>query len=326
MDTTVLLLRFALAAIFVAAAVGKLADLRGSRDALAGFGVPARVAAAAGTLLPLAELTVAVALIPAASARWGAAGALALLASFIGGIARALSQGRAPDCHCFGQIHSAPAGWGTLARNVALAALAAIVLWAGPGPSAGEWLASRAGIELFATAAGALAAALTALSARLWIDNRRLRRELEGAPRERGLPVGAPAPPFTLPGPEGESRSLKTLREPGRSVALVFISANCGPCKTLMPELRRWQATLSEALTISVIGQGSTANGDPTVSYEGLENVLVQRSSEVSDAYGIPGTPAAVLVSPTGAIASPPAVGAPAIEALIRVTLRRNGS
>lgn len=324
METALLLLRLALAAVFVAAAVGKLADLRGSRAALVGFGVPAPVAAVGGTLLPLAELTVAVALIPAASARWAALGALALLISFIGGIARALSQGRAPDCHCFGQIHSTPAGWGTLARNVGLAAVATVILVGGAGAPVGAWLSARSGLELLATAAGVLAVALALVALRLWTDNRRLRRELAGAPRDRGLPVGAPAPPFALPAPDGQTRSLETLRAGGRSVALVFMSADCGPCMTLMPELKRWQVTLSQALTISVIGHASNGHDDLADGYEGLANVLIQRGSEVSDAYGIPGTPSAVLVSPTGAIASPPAVGAPAIEALIRVTLQRD--
>src|SRR5687768_2097293 len=204
MDTAVLVLRLALAAVFLVAAVGKLADLRGSRAALVDFGLPSRVAAVAGALLPLAELTIAVALIPAGSARWGAGGALVLLASFVGGIARALSQGRAPDCHCFGQIHSAPAGWSALARNVVLAAVAVTILWKGPGPAVGAWLSARSGLELLATTTATAAAALALLALLLWTDNRRLRRELAGAPRERGLPVGVPAPPFALPDAEGQ--------------------------------------------------------------------------------------------------------------------------
>jgi hypothetical protein len=128
MQTGLVLLRLALAAVFVAAAVGKLADLRGARATLAGFGLPTGVAAVGATLLPLAELTVAVTLIPAASARWGAVGALVLIAAFIGSVARVLGQGRAPDCHCFGQIHATPVGWATLVRNVALAAVAGMIL------------------------------------------------------------------------------------------------------------------------------------------------------------------------------------------------------
>ncbi len=96
-----------------------------------------------GTLQPLAELAAAVALVPRASAWWGALGALALLLLFVAGIGANLARGKRPDCHCFGQIHSAPAGWQALVRNGVLAAVAALVLWQGredPGRSAVAWL------------------------------------------------------------------------------------------------------------------------------------------------------------------------------------------
>jgi hypothetical protein len=48
--------------------LAKLVDLTGSRQALRDFGVPAVFASPLGTLVPLAELAVAVALIPIVSA------------------------------------------------------------------------------------------------------------------------------------------------------------------------------------------------------------------------------------------------------------------
>src|SRR5579859_1413558 len=137
---TLLLLcaRLLLALVFLVAGLAKLADLAGSRQALRDFGVPARLATPLGLLLPLAELAVAVAFIPTASAWWGALGALVLLLLFVGGISYNLARGRHPDCHCFGQLHSAPAGWPTLVRNLVLAAVAGLVVGfgratAGPG-------------------------------------------------------------------------------------------------------------------------------------------------------------------------------------------------
>ena len=128
MQSVLLVLRLGLSAVFLVAGFAKLADLAGSRAALRDFGVPARLSSPFGVLLPLAELAVAVALVPAASAWWGALGALALLLVFVAGIGYALSRGRTPDCHCFGQLHSAPAGPSTLVRNLVLAALAAVVI------------------------------------------------------------------------------------------------------------------------------------------------------------------------------------------------------
>src|SRR5436305_2671304 len=135
MTTIVLGLRVALAAVFLAAGIGKLLDLAGSRRALRDFGVPERVTGVAGVLLPATEIAVAVALIFRPSARWAAIAALLLLGAFILGIARALPRGEEPDCHCFGQIHSAPAGPLTLARNAVLAAFAVVILAYGSGPA-----------------------------------------------------------------------------------------------------------------------------------------------------------------------------------------------
>src|SRR6185312_17010310 len=81
--------------------------------------------------------------IPTRSARWGALGALILLLLFVIGIAASLARGRRPDCHCFGQLHSAPLGWTTLARNIILGGIAGFVIWQGwdrPGGSATHWM------------------------------------------------------------------------------------------------------------------------------------------------------------------------------------------
>lgn len=145
MNLILLLIRLVLAAVFLVAGLAKLADLAGSRQALRAFGVPARLADPFGLLFPLAELAVAVALVPPLTAWWGALGALLLLLLFVVGIAFNLARGRQPDCHCFGQLHSAPAGWPTLIRNLVLAAGAGLVVAFGrstPGPGVLDWLAA----------------------------------------------------------------------------------------------------------------------------------------------------------------------------------------
>src|SRR5919107_3370790 len=145
MDAALLIARLVLAGVFALAGVAKLSDLEGSRKAIIDFGLPAVLASPLALLLPLAELAVAAALIPASTAWWGALGALGLLMLFVVGISLNLARGRKPDCHCFGQLHSAPAGWKTLARNAVLAAVAGLVFWGGyegggGGASALAWL------------------------------------------------------------------------------------------------------------------------------------------------------------------------------------------
>ena len=54
--------------LFVVAGISKLADRRGSRQAIIDFGVPTALAAPLGVLLPLVELAVAASLVPAATA------------------------------------------------------------------------------------------------------------------------------------------------------------------------------------------------------------------------------------------------------------------
>src|SRR5881227_1463518 len=144
MGLALLIARLLLAGVFVVAGLAKLGDLAGSRQAMRDFGVPALLAAPFGLLLPLAELAVAIALIPTVSAWWGALGALVLLLLFIAGISYNLARGRQPDCHCFGQLHSTPAGWPTLIRNLVLAALAGVLVGFGRSIAAVgvlDWLA-----------------------------------------------------------------------------------------------------------------------------------------------------------------------------------------
>ncbi|MGH7606652.1 MAG: MauE/DoxX family redox-associated membrane protein, partial [Gemmatimonadales bacterium] len=127
-DVLLICARGGLALVFIAAGVGKLLDPVGSRRALRDFGVPRGWAGPGAWLLPIAELAAAAALLTQALARVGAVASLLLLAAFALGVANALRQGRAPDCHCFGQLHSAPAGRGTLVRNLALGVPAALVV------------------------------------------------------------------------------------------------------------------------------------------------------------------------------------------------------
>ena len=96
-------------------------------------------------LLPVLELSVAAAMISTALAWYGALGAVTLLTAFLLAIGIAMIRGRKPDCHCFGQVHSAPVGWRTLARNGFLMACAGWLVARGrgqSGPALWSWFAS----------------------------------------------------------------------------------------------------------------------------------------------------------------------------------------
>ena len=117
-----------------------------------------------GWCFPLWEQPSRCSLLPSSTAWWGALGALALLSLFLVGITYNLARGRKPECHCFGQLHSAPAGWKTLARNGVLAAVAGFVIWegyeGGAGPSALSWLGALSAAQLLSLLGGILVLAL----------------------------------------------------------------------------------------------------------------------------------------------------------------------
>src|SRR3954469_10614583 len=166
MDAALLAVRLLLAAVFVVAAVGKLADRPEFVRALRGFRLGDRPARIAAVALPVAELATAAALLVQPLAIWGAAAALVLLVAFTGAIVNALARGDAPDCGCLGALHSAPVGRRQVVRNAALAVPAAFVLVAGPGSPIAQDGASAA----IALLLGAATCALLALSLELWSE------------------------------------------------------------------------------------------------------------------------------------------------------------
>lgn len=327
MDAVLLAARIVLAVVFAVAGAAKLADRRGSRRAAAEFGVPARFVGLVAIGLPLAELAVASALLPARSAVWAAIGALVLLAAFCAAISINLARGRAPDCHCFGQLHSEPAGWRTLARNAALAAAATFVLiggWSDPGLDGVAWIGrldtpgALAAVALASAVALAVAAALTVGRLRMRIDalETRVANQVRDEP-VFGLPVGVSAPEFALRDVDGEEMTLTELRSLGKAVLLLFTDPGCGPCQALITDIVRWQEEHDDLFTAVMISGGSALDSRAKAEEHGLEFVLCDEQRMVYRAYEGAGTPSAVLIHMNSTIASPLAVGPTAVTTLV---------
>ena len=332
-----LLGRLVLTAVFLVAAVGKLRDPDGSRKAVAEFGVPAPLAAAVARLLPWAELGVALALLPARTAVWGAVGSLVLLVGFLIGIAVSLARGRRPACHCFGQLSSGPIGWTTVARNLVLAAVALAVAWQGPGPSL---LAAPVGFttaERWLLVGGLVALVLIVVEGfvlvQVMAQNGRLLQRLEAVeallgehapghdhdapPQRAGLPIGAPAPRFALPGLDGRTVRLQELQRGENPLLLLFLDPGCGPCGELLPEVGRWEQAAGARVALAVMSRGTAAENRPLAAAHGIRRVLLQGEQDVAGAYRVSGTPAAVLVQADGTIGSPAALGVDEVRALV---------
>jgi peroxiredoxin len=309
METALLLARCGLALVFAVAAAGKLADRGGSRQAARDFGMSERVATPAATLLPLVELGIAVGLVPAGTAQAAAAAASALLVVFAGAIGVSLVRGRRPDCHCFGRLHSAPVGGWALGRNVALAAIAVlVVLQPAVRPTWTELGAG--GIALLVAGQAVLAVQLLRRYGRALRRIEELELELIGPAL---LEVGVEAPPFVLSDLGGRSVSLETLLAKQRPIVLLFTDPGCGACDLVLRE-----AADRDGAPVVVISGGDPDDVAAKVSPYALETVLLDERHEVSLLYETAAVPTAVLIDADGRVASDPAVGAPEVGELLR--------
>jgi peroxiredoxin/uncharacterized membrane protein YphA (DoxX/SURF4 family) len=333
MDGLLIIARLLLAAVFAIAGIAKLADRTGAVRSMRDFGLPPALAGPAATLLPLIELAGAIALLPANSSWWGALGVLLLLVVFILGITVSLARGRAPDCHCFGQLHSEPVGWNTVARNVALAVVAAVIVSRGRSTPAGSmlgWMDRVSGSVstpvIIASIAVALAAFATYVVFHVLRQNGRLLVRLEAIeaklgiesapPAPQGLRVDSPAPKFSAADLDGRTVTLDMLlREENKPLLLVFSEPGCGACEGLMPDIARWQRDNSDRLITVVISRGPVVDNRNKIAKWGLGLVLLQKDREIAESYDAAGTPTAVLVA-NGRIASPLASGPENIRAL----------
>jgi peroxiredoxin/uncharacterized membrane protein YphA (DoxX/SURF4 family) len=321
MNDALIVARLCLAAVFFIAGFAKLADRSGTRQALAGFDVPRRLAGPLSLLLPAAELAAATALLFPTTARWGAAGSLVLLALFVVGLTRVLRRGETPDCHCFGQVHSKPASWVTVARNFVLALPAVFVAVAGPGPSFASWVDGADATDLWLIVTATLATLTTIASLVLWRENRRLRSS-DNRVAAAHPQIGALAPHFTLPSTTGGTVSLQDLLADDRACLLTFVSPGCGPCKALLPELARWHDTITERLALTLVTAVKATEAEKLAREHALTDVLIDEQSTVSHAYGATAVPSAVLVASDGTVRSTLVAGPVAIESLIRLALQ----
>lgn len=340
-DGLILAARLLLALMFVVAGAAKLADGAGAARAFEEFGAPARISPALAVVLPVVELLLGLGLLPAATVGPSAIGATALLLLFTGAIATALARGRTPDCHCFGQLHSAPAGPTTLIRNGALAAVAGGLAWVSmtrPGPrlldalarleaSRGMVLALILILVLVAVVQSILLYQLIGQQGRLLM---RLEAQAGGAASLAGseetpapehpavgVPVGQPAPPFELQTLDGDAASLDQLLASYGALLLIFTNPQCGPCSALIPEIAHWGLDESLPAKIVLISEGSAEDNLLKFGARSDPMVLLQTKRETADAYRANGTPAAVLIGRDGRIASWVMFGADAIRDLV---------
>lgn len=337
MDIALLLIRIFLAVIFLVAGVGKLLDLKGSEKAVKDFGTPDEFAKFFSIGLPFAEIVFGVCLLFVSMSWVGALGAGILLLTFTGGMIFHLAQGNAPDCHCFGAIHSEPVSKKSLIRNIIFSLLAIFLLAQGrenQGFGFSE-LSNEMAIQLFLGLAtiGLLSAVVyflkkiteqqTQIIRRIELleiisseGGRETTREDVSNPHE-GLPIGAPAPDFSAQDLTGKVVSFDNLLAKNRPMILFFVSPTCIPCRTLLPEIENWQTDLKDEVNFVFVSKGSEKENAEKFGGGKFKQILIQKDSEISEAFKATWTPTAVLINADGNIASAVAVGDTAIRSLI---------
>ena len=123
------------------------------------------------------------------------------------------------------------------------------------------------------------------------------------------LPLGVPAPPFSLPDLNGTNRSLSEWR--GRRLLLVFFDPESSFCQRLLPLLAALRLDVVQGRPMPLI----VTTGDLDTNrrlFDGSEfdgPVLLQREMEVASAYKVDATPMSYLIEADGSIASGLAVG-----------------
>src|SRR5207247_10661562 len=109
-----------------------------------------------------------------------------------------------------------------------------------------------------------------------------------------GLPVGSPAPGFTLPTLAGETLTLAALRGLGKPVMLVFSDPGCGPCNALLPEVGGFQREHAGKLVVALVSRGTVHANRAAVREPGLRRELLQHGREGGSACRAAGTLGAV--------------------------------
>lgn len=128
--TATLVVRLALAAVFLSAGAAKFADANGLAAAIANYRVlPDALVVALAGILPVIELLVGVALLAGPCVQGaGLLGAM-MLGTFAAAMAQAKLRGIDLDCGCFGAAVASQVSWAKVALNLVLGALAAWVAW-----------------------------------------------------------------------------------------------------------------------------------------------------------------------------------------------------
>jgi hypothetical protein len=274
--------RLILAGTFLAAALSKHAD------------APARAprGAVADGALRIAEVSVAVALLPGTTVRFGFLGAAALAAGYIAVLAREISRGTAAPCSCFGPLdRNLPPLVSTFRACVllAIAGTGVALSWSSTQVHLWVWAGQRGTADpLGAFFAAGVAVAAFAVPSRIGSLLARLWDYAWGVPRLRRR---ASMAGFTAAGP------------------------NPGTAAPRWPEIYQGERDRQPIMLI-FLSESATSSVPALCKDMQAVSVTVGSTSALADEYRVRALPSALLVRADGVVLSRLAVGAAAIARL----------
>jgi thiol-disulfide isomerase/thioredoxin len=130
---------------------------------------------------------------------------------------------------------------------------------------------------------------------------------------EANAPVpGSKAPRVFLPDLDDVDREVLTGEAPQ---ILLFWSPNCGYCDQLAPDLHALEAAWPEGMPpVTLVARGSVE--DNRAQGFGFRTLL-DHDLSASEAFGVSGTPAAIIVDADGTVTSPVARGIRGVRELL---------
>lgn len=336
MEILFLIIRIFLFGIFALAGIGKILDREGSESSIESFGVPKSFVRPFANILPIAEIAIAFSLLFVQTSWHGAIAGALLLGVFIAGMLYQISQGKAPQCHCFGELSDSKVGISSLVRNIVFDAAAIYLIVSGQnfqglpiGNDASGILQSTlllslvVGMIVLISLASRLQANQKILLRNAELDlviagqTKQVERQSAGNPVD-ALPIGAPFPDYIIADATGKDLNSDSVLASKKFVLYLFFGTSCRACRAMVPDIAEFAKKHSDHLQVIIVSHGK---GDDNTEKFGEANaaaILLQDSRELALSVNAKWTPTAIIVRPDGIIASQATVGDQAIRDLMR--------
>ncbi len=336
MEILLLIIRLFLFGIFALAAVGKILDREGSENSIESFGVPKAFISPFATILPIAEIAIAFSLLFVEISWYGSIAGALLLGVFIAGMLYQISQGKAPNCHCFGELSDSKVGVSSVVRNIVFALATIYLIVSGRnfqglpiGNNAAEILQSSlllslvVGLIVLISYAARLQANQKILLRNAELDlviagqTKQVERQSAGNPVD-ALPIGAPFPDFIIENVAGDKITSGSVLAAKKFVLYLFFGTSCRACRAMVNETAEFVQKHSGDLQVIIVSHGKGEDNIEKFGEANASAILLQDSRELALSVNAKWTPTAILVRPDGIIASQATVGDQAIRDLMR--------